>query len=333
MTKLTSGKVLNDTRDAPFLWLMLKLVLWLVPAIAVLYSPYYRWWMSGVYVVVTMAILFPPFTLMLHCTAHRQLFQKRFAFLNRVIPLALAPFFGNTPGSYTAHHIGMHHPENNLWKDESSTLPYQRDSAWGFFRYVTRFFVVGLPELTRYLWRARRERLVRSLLTGEVLYWTVVAFLFWLRPAPTFTVLIFPVFVARFAMMAGNWGQHAFVDASSPGNAYLNSITCIEVGYNERCFNDGYHIGHHLYPKMHFLDLPVEYEQNRSRYVQERALVFRGIDFVGVWALLMVGAYESLAKRIVTLDELSIEQRVALMKERLTPVLEPMEVTVGAQAA
>jgi fatty acid desaturase len=220
----------------------------------------------------------------------------------------------------------MHHPENNLWKDKSSTLPYQRDSLLHFGRYFGRFITVGLFELTSYLWRHRRKRLVQRALLGEALFWSGALVLGRYFPAQTLTVFVAPVFIARFLMMAGNWGQHAFVDVDAPGNAYLNSITCIEVAYNDRCFNDGYHIAHHLYPRMHFTELPLEYERNRARYVEEKALVFRGIDFVGVWALLMVGAHRALAKRIVSMDGLSVEERVTLMRARLSPVFPPVKV-------
>jgi fatty acid desaturase len=270
-----------------------------------------------------MGFFFPPLTLMLHCVSHRPLFKKQASWMNLIIPVGLAPFFGQTPWTYGAHHIGMHHPENNLWKDRSSTLPYQRDSFFDFMRYVTRFFVIGLPELSAYLWKNRRRKLVRRAVAGELIFWIGAVLLFRVNPGATLTVFVAPVIIARFGMMAGNWGQHAFVDATSPGNAYRNSITCIGIGYNDRCFNDGYHIGHHLQARMHWTDLPKEYEANRQRYVEEEAIVIRGFDFFVVWALLMVHAHKRLAKNIVSMPDKTVDERVALMRTRLSPVPEP----------
>ena len=57
-------------------------------------------------------------------------------------------------------------------------------------------------------------------------------------------VFVVPFVRSRFLMMAGSLGPHAFVDRAAPENCYRNSISCINTGYNARCFNDGYHIGH-----------------------------------------------------------------------------------------
>ncbi|WP_090601813.1 hypothetical protein [Parapedobacter koreensis] len=41
-------------------------------------------------------------------------------------------FFGHMADTYYAHHVGMHHAENNLKDDKSSTMSYQRDSLKSF---------------------------------------------------------------------------------------------------------------------------------------------------------------------------------------------------------
>lgn len=322
-----------DPRDLPFLSLMAKIALTIPPFALALFVPgVFRWWLGAIYVVYVCGVMFPPFTLMLHCTSHRPLFKKQYARWNGFIPWVLSPFLGQTPQTYTAHHMGMHHAEANLWEDESSTLPYQRDSLRGFLHYFFTFMFRGLPDLVAYLRRKGRNRLATRAVAGELGFWAVTALLLFVNPPAALCVLVIPVLFARFGMMAGNWAQHAFVDASSPENSYRNSITCIEVGYNERCFNDGYHIGHHLQPKMHWTEMPGELERNRARYLAERALVFRGVDYFVIWALLMLKQHRRLAAHLVSLDgkEWPIEARVKLMRERLTPVVEPVE---NAQAA
>jgi len=303
---------------------MVRAACWAVVSVGGLYGAY-RWWMTPVYVAVTIGYFFPPFTLMLHCTSHRPLFRKRYEAMNFIIPWVLGPFFAQTPGTYAAHHIGMHHPENNLWDDESTTLPFQRDSLRDFGRYFGRFLFIGIIDLSRYLWRKRRFKLARRALVGESLYWMAVVGLCFLHAPATLTLFLAPVVVGRFGMMAGNWAQHAFVDATSPDNAYRNSITCINILYNERCFNDGYHIGHHLQARMHWSEMPEEFERNRSRYAEERAIVFTGLDYFMIWALLMVKAYKTLARHVVPLGPAtaSEEKILALMQERLRPVPRP----------
>jgi hypothetical protein len=84
----------------------------------------------------------------------------------------------------------------------------------------------------------------------------------------------------------GNWGQHAFIDPSRPGDSYVNSITCINSPYNQRCFNDGYHIGHHVKQNRHWTELPKDFLDNQARYLKEGCIVFEGIDFFMVSVLL-----------------------------------------------
>jgi fatty acid desaturase len=319
------ARLLNDERDLPFIRLMVRATLWLVPAVALLFL-HYRWWMTPLYLAVTLGYFFPPFTLMLHCSSHRQLFRKELAWMNELIPWVYSPFFGQTPCTYAAHHMGMHHPENNLWDDDSSTLPYQRDNLLHFLNYFGRFMLVGLKHLQAYLRRTRRTRLERRARAGELLFWSATLVLTWLHPAATLTVLVAPLLIARFAMMCGNWAQHAFVVASDPNNPYRNSITCIESFYNDRCFNDGYHIGHHIQPKLHWTEMRGDFEKNRAHYRDQGAIVFRRIDYFVIWALLMTHSYKTLARHFVDLQEprRSEQEIIQLLRERLGPVSRPV---------
>jgi fatty acid desaturase len=80
-------------------------------------------------------------------------------------------------------------------------------------------------------------------------------------------------------MMTGNWAQHAFIDPANPGNIYKNSITCINTVYNKQCFNDGYHIGHHLRPALHWTEMPNNFLQNIEEYKQNDVVIFTGLDY------------------------------------------------------
>jgi fatty acid desaturase len=238
--------------------------------------------------------------------------------LNNVIPWLLGPFFGESPETYFAHHVGMHHLENNLEPDLSTTLPYRRDSFVGFMRYFLRFFFIGLIELSLYFARKGRRTLMWRCILGELAFFALCAGLCTINARATVVVFITPFVVVRFAMMAGNWAQHAFIDRETPENNYRNSITCINATYNRRCFNDGYHISHHLKASRHWTEHPKEFTDNLAKYAAERAIVFEGIDFFGVWVCLMLKRYDWLAARLVPLDDapLSTDQAIALMRSR-----------------
>jgi fatty acid desaturase len=294
---------IRDQRDVPFLRLMALLTVTLVPTGVVLFLPgAFRWWLAALHLGLVVHFL-GPFVLMLHNTSHRKLFNRSWGFMNQYIPWVLGPFFGESPMTYFAHHVGMHHAENNLADDISSTMPYRRDSFVDFMRYFLRFFFYGSVELSSYFRKKNRTSLLFQFLVGELVFWGAAVGLWFVSWQATLAVLVLPLVIVRFGMMAGNWAQHAFIDRTSPANNYRNSITCINSTYNRRCFNDGYHIGHHLKSTRHWTEMPGELLANAENYDCEGAIVFSGLDFFGVWLCLMAKRYDVLARRFVALGE------------------------------
>jgi fatty acid desaturase len=205
-------------------------------------------------------------------------------------------------------------------------MKYQRDRFGHWLRYFGRFLFLGLPDLSRYHLRKHNKKLFRRTVVGEAGFWSLVVVLCWVDVRAALVVFAVPVIAVRTLMMMGNWGQHAFVDADDPGNAYRNSITCINTRYNRRCFNDGYHIHHHVRATCHWSEMPAEFQSNKETYGQQDAIVFDGIDFFQVWLLLMLGQHERLAKRMVQLPgapERTLEERIAFLRTRLAAIPTP----------
>jgi hypothetical protein len=312
-------RLINDVRDLPFvrLTVLLTLVVTSATFYFFLLTPF-NWWIAAACWASLYGALVGPYILMIHNISHRPLFKPGYRWLNIPNVWLLGPYFALSPNTYYGHHIGMHHPENNLEDDVSSTMSYQRDSFLDFLRYFGRFYTTGAFALGRYLWRQRRFKLFRKALIGEVSYFVLIATLLCIDWQATLVLFIVPLIVSRFGLVSGNWAQHAFIDATDPANNYRNSITCINSAYNRRCFNDGYHIGHHLDQHLHWTDMPQDFLRNRESYHRERALVFERIDFLMIWAMLMLKRYDWLARFYVPLgdSERSQDEIVALLKER-----------------
>ncbi|MFO0321540.1 MAG: fatty acid desaturase family protein [Bacteroidota bacterium] len=311
--------LLIDKRDLTFIKLCGLIFLTTIPFAIYLFIPgNLNWWLVLIYYGFNFGFLSGSFILMLHLTSHRPLFKKKYSILNNIIPWMIGPFFGETPESYFAHHLGMHHAEDNMPSDLSSTMKYQRDSFVDFMKYYLNFIVYGLFDLAVYLKSKNRAKIRKNFIVGEFSFWIIaIALLFFNLKASLF-IFVIPVFLVRFLMMAGNWGQHAFIDKNNPKNNYTNSINCINVRYNHTCFNDGYHIVHHLKPAMHWLDLPGEFINNTDKYVTQNSIIFQGIDFFQVWFFLMTKQYQTLAKKLVVVNPeiTSIEKAIDLLKER-----------------
>jgi hypothetical protein len=299
-------RYLQDPRDLPFAHLMLKIAATMLPLAVALFVPalHSAWWWAvfGLFFYFSNARFKGPFGLMLHCTSHRVLFKKQHGWLNHVIPWVLGPLFGQTPESYFVHHMGMHHPENNMPDDESSTMAYERDSLRGFLRYLGDFLLLGAVRLASYFTRRNKTTLRFRLLRGEVAYLGLVVALSFVSLRGTMAVFVVPFVLSRVIMMLGNWAQHAFVDAATPANCYTNSVTCINTAYNHKCWNDGYHISHHLKPALHWTDHPAHFRQHLGEYIAQKAIVFDGIHFLHIFFYLMAKRYDLLARHFVLLD-------------------------------
>jgi fatty acid desaturase len=320
--------LLYDKRDVVFVRLSLKVTAILVPFIALLFW-HFSWPLALAFWAVQLGYFGPPVILMLHNTMHRPFFKRR-PYLNRAHPYVMSLLFG-IPTGYMEHHVGMHHVENNLPDDLSSTMRFQRDNPLHFFAYWARFFFLIVYELCAYLSRKKRRGLMVRALTSSLVHWAFMALMLWVNWRAAVVVFVAPWFTVHLMMMVGNWGQHAFIEERRPGDSYVNSITCINSGYNARAFNDGYHIGHHVKANRHWTEMPKDFIDNAERYAKEGCIVFEGIDFFMVSMLLFAKQYGFLAKRFVRLpgDTRSHEEIVAFLKSRTRPI----DVVEGASAA
>ncbi|WP_126243464.1 fatty acid desaturase family protein [Chitinophaga rhizosphaerae] len=321
-------RFIRDPRDLPFVYLSIRITLVLGITALLLYMPFVDGWLWGitatVYLVFNNAVFKGPFGLMLHCTSHRAFFRKEYGFMNHYLPWVLGPLFGQTPETYYSHHIGMHHAENNMPEDESSTMKYQRDSFRGFSMYLGSFFFAGVYHLCTYFYRKNRKRLLYRSVRGELLFIAMCVGLSFVNWPATLVVFIIPFVISRIIMMMGNWAQHAFIDASDPGNHYKNSITCINTKYNHKCWNDGYHISHHVKPNMHWTEHPVYFRQTLQEYIDNEGIVFDGIHFLHVFLWLVTRRYDKLARHYVNIGDRfsSDEEVIAFLKERTKKIPE-----------
>ncbi|WP_114781221.1 fatty acid desaturase family protein [Botryobacter ruber] len=317
--------LIRDERDLPFIYLTLKITLTMLPLGILLYFPLQNgvWWgVAAAYFFLNNFVYKGSFGLMLHCTSHRRFFKQKYDYLNLYLPWVVGPFFGQTPETYFSHHMGMHHVENNLEDDLSTTMYYRRDSFRGFMRYFGSFLFLGFAYLLKYFNVRRIFKLRNKVLRGETIFFAMCILLSLVNWPATVMVFILPFLISRLIMMLGNWAQHSFVDYNDPGNCYKNSVTCINTKYNHKCWNDGYHIDHHLQPSLHWTKYPEHFREHLDEFAKNKALVFEGIHWLHIWLYLMTKNYNKLAAHLVNINNTfaSEEEAILLMKARTAPM-------------
>lgn len=312
--------LIRDERDLIFVRMAALISVVLIPgAVLMVLAPS---WLTLALTVPWLALVYGGFggryMLMLHAVCHRRLFKKDYSLLDKWIPWVLGPFFGSTPTSFYAHHMGMHHPENNLATDLSTTLPYKRDYLPHFLHYWARFFFCGYANVTRYLVNHHKTPLARSFVIGEISWFIAFFTMLYIDWAAAIVVMLLPLLMIRWFMMCGNFAQHAFVDIDDANNPYKNSTCLTNTVYNHKCYNDGYHIVHHIKPNLHWSEMADWYKDNQAEFAAQDALVFDGLrNNQAVWWLLMRQDYDTLAKHVVNFHGRTHEELVVWLKSRV----------------
>jgi len=315
-------RFINDKRDLPFIKLLSWIHLSVIPLGILLFFPVFpgAWWwvVFGIWFFIGHIKLRGPFGLMLHNITHRRLFKKKYNWLNKYITWFVCPFFGHTPETYFVHHVGMHHEENNMEDDASSTLPYRRDSLIDFLKYYLKFIFLGFMDTFMYLFNRKMKKYYMRLTYGEGAIFVFRIAMCFINLKAAIWVLIIPFLLSRLVMMLGNWTQHAFVDPVEPDNMYRNCYTCINTSYNKKCWNDGYHLMHHLRPGAHFSEMPALFIKEKNNLAREKSLVFDGIHYLHLFYYLMTKRYDKIANRLVNLNNsfTSQEEAIQILKQR-----------------
>ncbi|KAJ5964402.1 uncharacterized protein N7479_004278 [Penicillium vulpinum] len=292
-----------------------------IPSAICLYC-YHFSWIHGLLHWIVHVWYAGSYTLMKHQYVHmRGVLAPRYHLIDVLFPYIVDPFVGHTWNSYYYHHVKMHHVEGNGPRDLNSTMWYDRDSIADFARYVGRFFFLISLELPLYFFRKGQYSTSFKTAFWELSNYLAIALLFRYGHAQaTLCVFLLPLCTLRAGLMAGNWGQHAFVDPTDPSSDFRSSITLIDVASNRFCFNDGYHTSHHLHPLRHWREHPVALLRDQERYSDEQALVFQNIDYLMLTVNLLRKDYAHLARCMVPIGAeqraMSLEQRADLLRSR-----------------
>lgn len=171
------------------------------------------------------------YTLLKHQHIHvRGVLSKKYAIIDELFPYVLDPLMGHTWNSYYFHHVKHHHVEGNGPNDLSSTIRYQRDDIKDFLCYVGRFYFLIWFDLPRYFLRTRKHALALKAGGCELGNYAFLYLMYaYVNARATVFVFLVPLALMRFALMTGNWGQHAFVDEVEPDSDFRSSITLIDV--------------------------------------------------------------------------------------------------------
>lgn len=327
MTEALGQHFLADTRDMPVMHVLTKTVVTLIPLLFIqLWLGDFNVWLWATY----MLFMLGPGTFHYqhlfsasHIEGHRPkgYFNKKVPKpFDRIFENILGLFFGQLQEVVTQGHVRVHHVEDASYEDVQCVAHYNRSSAFDFAKFIGRENLLnnlGIS-LLDYFADHNRTASFKAVRTGVLIHLAVILGVAIIDWKIAVAYLVIPKLLFNIVTGGATFAQHAFYKPDNIHDVLACTTTFIFKG---DFLNEGYHMSHHQRCAVHWSDMPAFFETNKPLYREHDSVVFKDLDTLAVFFLLILKRFDVLAKHVVDLQgDRSQEDIAAWLRMRSSAV-------------
>jgi beta-carotene hydroxylase len=200
--------------------------------------------------------------MVVHNSAHFKIFSNNI--VNSIFDLFLYLESGMMTSKFRLHHNIGHHSDYLDPTKDPSTWIWRNGKVMPRAVYISRYFVTHTYFSVRIGLNYRK--LLKKYIVQQLFFIAVMIGLFIIHPLNTLIVFLIPMLIVWLIFINFTYDDHVGLFSD---NDYEASFSKTGKILNILIFNNGYHLAHHIQPRLHWSELPTFHKKIKDEHPEK----------------------------------------------------------------